>query len=113
MKKIARYISIMMIVVFMTGCEENSATIQSTISDSVEVNQNESAESHVTTSAEEDKTLDKSEIETQVVQTEVTKDDNHGQNQRCYCFYFYKSRVIQLWTWRKRIVFVSVYDYRN
>lgn len=42
-----------------------------------------------------------------------TKDDNHGQNQRCYCFYFYKSRVIQLWTWRKRIVFVSVYDYRN
>lgn len=41
-----------------------------------------------------------------------TKDENHGQNQRCYCFYFNRSHVIQLWTWRKRIVNLTVYDYR-
>ena len=41
-----------------------------------------------------------------------TKDENHGQNHRCYCFYFNRSRVIQLWTWRKRIVNLTVYDYR-
>lgn len=41
------------------------------------------------------------------------KDENHGQNQRCYCFYFHKTRVMQLWTWRKKIVSISVYDYNS
>lgn len=40
------------------------------------------------------------------------KDENHGQNQRCYCFYFTRSIVIQVWTWRKRIVSLTVYDGR-
>ena len=42
-----------------------------------------------------------------------TKDENHGQHQRCYCFYYYRSKVIQLWTWKKKIVSLLVYDYRD
>lgn len=78
MKKIARYISIMMIAVLLTGCEETSSTIQSTISDSAEVNQVEPATSNVTSSVEANKTVEKSEIETQVAQTEIIKEDNQG-----------------------------------
>ena len=39
-----------------------------------------------------------------------TKDDNHGQNQRSYVFYFPHSKAIILWTWRKRIKNIMIYD---
>lgn len=40
-----------------------------------------------------------------------TKDENHGQRHRCYVFYYPHSKVLQLWTWRKRINNIMIYDY--
>lgn len=41
-----------------------------------------------------------------------TKDDNHGQNQHAYDFFLNRSgsKGLEVWTWRKRIVSVLVYD---
>lgn len=41
-----------------------------------------------------------------------TKDDNHGQNQHVYDIDLNRSgsRGLQVWTWRKRIVSILVYD---
>lgn len=41
-----------------------------------------------------------------------TKDDNHGQNQHVYDIDLNRSgsKVLQVWTWRKRIVSIMVFD---
>ena len=41
-----------------------------------------------------------------------TKDDNHGQNQHVYDFDLNKSgsKGLEVWTWRKRIVSILVYN---
>ena len=41
-----------------------------------------------------------------------TKDDNHGQNQHVYDFDLNRSgsKGLEVWTWRKRIVSILVYD---
>jgi hypothetical protein len=40
-----------------------------------------------------------------------TKDENHGQNHHCYVFYYPQKKVLQLWTWRKRINNIMIFDY--
>ena len=41
-----------------------------------------------------------------------TKDDNHGQNQHVYDFDLNRSgsKALQVWTWRKKIVSIMVFD---